>query len=215
MINCTAIFDEHAGRDGWLEARKSMVTASDVACLFGLNPYKTRDQLRMEKLGLADEDPATDAMFWGSELEGSVLAGYAKKYGRIVRRCGILFRSNETPALGATLDAIEYDEAGETVLEVKCPGAWAKSNGWAAKGPDGKAIKPIQRIVPMHYQMQAQCAMYVTGLHRARVVALFGGRDLEIFEVTRNADALDLMCKEATAFMSEIQTALSEVQHVA
>lgn len=40
----------------WLDWRKTGVTASDVSCLFGNNPYKTEWRLWAEKTGLQAED---------------------------------------------------------------------------------------------------------------------------------------------------------------
>jgi predicted phage-related endonuclease len=46
------------GTDEWLEARRSLVTATDIPVLLGLSPYKCEADLADEKAGKAQEPPS-------------------------------------------------------------------------------------------------------------------------------------------------------------
>lgn len=59
----------------WFKLRKGMLTASDAASAIGKNPYKSREALLKQKLGLypqADVSGSCAATDWGTRLEDEV-----------------------------------------------------------------------------------------------------------------------------------------------
>lgn len=53
----------------WLELRKTKITSSDAAPLLGVCPYKSPYQLYLEKKGIIDSKPQTEAMAYGERME--------------------------------------------------------------------------------------------------------------------------------------------------
>ncbi len=84
-------------------------------------------------------------------------------------------------------------EWGECLLEVKAPSAFAKKF-WSG-GP------------PLNYQIQCLHQMVVTGIRRAKLVVLFGGRDLQVHPVEWHEDAALELVERCRAFWKDIEEA--------
>lgn len=56
----SVVIKTFSSRDLWLENRKKYIGGSDVACIMGLNPWKTNIQLWQEKTGRAESDDISD-----------------------------------------------------------------------------------------------------------------------------------------------------------
>lgn len=111
MIERREIFD----RKTWLEWRRQDVTASDVAALFGLSPFKSALQLWAEKTGLAAETHENPLMRRGRWLEPAVLAALQETYpSNLVAKVNIYLRDPEI-RLGGTPDAT----MGHRLVEAK------------------------------------------------------------------------------------------------
>lgn len=124
------------GTPEWHEARKTRVGASEVATLFGRNPYETTATMWARKKGLIPPVEVTEAMDRGNELEDGVARLFAKKYGIPV------VRDQEAIFHGPLIVTGDYRtaDAGEPV-EIK-----TAPNGWSD-----------------HWQLQLQCQMMATG----------------------------------------------------
>ncbi len=98
----------HATRDrrGWLRARRDGIGASDCAAILGVSPWQSALEVYAEKVSgeVRDEDPSEYAT-WGKILEPHLIAQFAERTGRAVRREGRLLRSRRYPWQLTTLDA--------------------------------------------------------------------------------------------------------------
>lgn len=175
----TAIFCGNEAQ--WLEERKKGVGSSEVAALFGLCPdswkHGTPLKLYAHKVGLAPPVDESDAMLLG-KLQEPVVARMTE-----IKMPGIrihapppftVFRLNSSPRVMASLDRLTTDEDGIRVLELKTADFFAGEDWEDDEG---------NPCVPMHYQMQVQAQMHVTGAKRARLAALVGRKFLTPFDI--------------------------------
>lgn len=127
-------------RESWLQLRKQDVTASDVAAVFGLHPYRTPLQLWADKTSIGHDTPDNAAMRRGRWLEDAVIAAFKDHHPECtdVVKPGIYVRA-PVYRLGCTPDAI--CDGGRTVIQCKTVAA-----GVFKSWDDGP---------PAHYQLQA------------------------------------------------------------
>src|SRR5690606_16880012 len=61
--------------------RRSGIGSSDAAVVAGLNRWKTTLDLYLEKRGLVEPEPASEAAEWGTILEPTILREFARRNG--------------------------------------------------------------------------------------------------------------------------------------
>jgi len=162
-------------REEWLALRKHSVGASDVACLLGLNPYKTAYKLWEEKvLPGPPEEIHNDAVEFGNKLEWVVAETFAERSGRKVINDNKVRIHPELDFFTCNLDRVILPQNGEGrgVLECKTASGFA-SGSWEAEIP------------PMYYtQVQAQLA--ITGYTWGALALLVDGRKFKSFDISRD-----------------------------
>jgi putative phage-type endonuclease len=162
----------------WLEVRKRGIGSSDAAAAVGLNPYKSRLELWMEKTGrdadLPKIDPEDDStpVYWGSLLEHIVAAQYTHRTGHRIRRVNAVLQHPDVPWMLANLDREVIGVPEVQILECKTAGI----NG-ARLWRDG---------VPEYVQLQVLHQLAVTGKQAADVAVLIGGQELRIHRIERD-----------------------------
>jgi len=132
------------GTDEWRLYRKSKVCASDAAVIMGLSPWRTREQLLQEKLGLIEPQPINSAMKRGMLLEPKARSLAEEMIGTLF--LSEVLQSEEYPWMCASYDGICIDS--KLILEIKCTN---KKNHELAKC--GK--------IPEYYMPQIQHQMAV------------------------------------------------------
>ena len=174
-----------------LERRKTHLGASDMASLFGLNPWQTAYDLWLEKTGkLEEDDEISDAAELGKILEPAILDFAARELGPIRRN---QYRSHPTLPIGANLDALlvetqEPVEAKTTGLRGPVPGFW---------GEAGSDQVPEQVIIQVHTQALAMAPVEVAGGH---VAVWIGLRGLMMFHLRIHTNILDAIAERAEQF---------------
>jgi len=167
-------------RDDWLTVRKQGIGSSDAAAAVGLNPYKSRLELWLEKTGRDGNLPKIDPnsedspTYWGNILEPIVAAHYTKRTGLRVRRINAVLQHPD-PSLPWMLANIDREVTGSNevqILECKTAGI----NG-ARLWKEG---------VPEYVQLQVMHQLAVTGKAAADVAVLLGGQHLEIHRINRD-----------------------------
>lgn len=166
----------------WLQARGQGIGSSDMATVVGLNPYRTRYDLWLEKTGQKAPEDLSDnaAVYFGNVLEDVVAQEFARRTGRKVRRDNFIRRHPDHPWMLANLDRqIVAEDGGEPeILECKTAGFWAaQGEEWGDDGTD---------LVPERYLIQVQHQLAVTGRKRAFLAALIAGNDFRRYEISRN-----------------------------
>jgi putative phage-type endonuclease len=157
---------EAPNREAWLKLRQEGIGASDAAAAVGLNPYKSPFQLWMEKTGRAPDAPQSEPARWGHRLQQVVGEAFAEETKRVVAPAGefTIYEHPESPILLATLDFFQRKGFGEEkgLLEAKTAG-YAMKEEW-------------ENTAPLHYMVQVQYQMLVTGLSLGSIAVLIGGQ---------------------------------------
>lgn len=162
-------------RASWLAMRRADVTASDIAAVFGLHPWRTPLQLWADKTGLDIETPENAAMRRGRWFEDAVIAACRDAHPDwTIEKPGIYLRAPEY-RIGATPDAV----AGDVAIQCKTVAEQAFASQWA-DGP------------PIHYQLQTMTEAMLLGVSHAILAVLVispYGADYREFDIPRHAAA--------------------------
>lgn len=172
-------------REEWLELRRAGIGGSDALAVLGLDPWKTRMEVYLDKTGdERAEREQTDGMAWGNYVEGPIAEWFADRTGIKVRRCGLM-QHEDRPWQQVSVDRLTADGG---ILEIKNTnyhrrGEWEDDEG---------------EIVADGAEAQAQHAMAVTGLPHAWFAAQVGGQPPVIRRIERDdAFIADLTAAEA------------------
>lgn len=174
MIEKIAITD----REQWLALRKSDITASVVAALFGAHPYETALGIYAEKSGLELPEIDNAVLRRGRLLEGAVAVAVEEDHPDWkLTKATDYFRDTEA-RIGATPDFfVEGDPRGLGIIQAKtvAPSAFKKS--WTDDQP------------PFWIALQAATEMMLTGATWGAVAALVVDPfrlDCPIFEIPKH-----------------------------
>jgi putative phage-type endonuclease len=185
-------------REAWLAMRRTMLTASSTAALFGKHPFLTVLELYAEKVTARPAQEVitiADPRFWGLALEQAILANVAKYYGWQVRAGGMLLRSRKHPHLGATLDGAVNPGPGWVPYEGKTTAAW-RAKDWNEETGD----------VPTHVIIQAQHQLLVTGEEHIVVFCLVGGNKPVKIDLEADIAFHGAIIEESERFMEMVRT---------
>lgn len=196
MVTTTIESVTFGTEDEWLEARKRYVTASEIACVCGLDPFKSPLRLYHEKRGEIEPQDlsANAAVQAGKALEGTILQMYERETSRNVDRCEPfrLFINSDTPDIAATPDGFDWwDDGGEGCVDAKNIGARMASR-WDDSAPE-------------NYRMQVQQQMLVTGKGHGSLAVLIGGQDFRYFDYERNDRIQQAIVEHAAEFMRRVR----------
>lgn len=170
----------------WLQWRSNKICASDAPVLMGHSPFKTIDQLYIEKTKCFESAPNA-WMLRGIELESMALLEFEKETDLIMFPCvGV---HDEIDWMAASFDGMTIE--GDALVEVKCPGK--KDHDLA-----------LQKKVPHKYKAQLQHQMHVAGIEFAYYFSFDGEKGI-IIEVKRDQYFIDIMLEKEFAFWQSLQ----------
>jgi putative phage-type endonuclease len=180
-------------RSAWLDARRSGIGASDMACLLGHTRWASPLSLYAEKVGAVEpEDKEQEFVRWGNILEPVIAEEFAFRTGRHIDRGGKLLRSLEHPWALCTLDYWTWgDGVSLRPLEIKNATEW-KAEDWA-DGP------------PEAYLIQAAQQMLVCGTNHCTVAALIGGNRLVWCDIERDERLIRQIIFAGETFWERVQ----------
>jgi putative phage-type endonuclease len=167
----------HEEREAWLASRK--LGSSDAATILGLNPFKTRYQLFLEKTEQIETAQENEPMRWGTILEPIIAQEFSERSGLTLLDCNYHYQADAPyDFMTCTPDFFILDENSEKgLLEIKTCSQW-QADAWADSVPDYA-----------HCQVMHQMA--VTGLQFAYVACLIGGQKLVWHRVERDEDVIE------------------------
>lgn len=186
---------------GW-GARGDAFGASELGALLDVSPYEDRSSLIARKAS-GERSPSKPAMVLGSCLEDGILRFYAEMTGRkvtpwVARRT---IASIDFPHLVVTPDAV--DDTSDALLEIKHSSG---GRGWGV----GAVIDECDGYTtheggaaPLHYQVQVQGQMAVTGHRHCRIAGLIRGK-LRIYEVPRHEGVIARIRQECIRGWAEV-----------
>jgi putative phage-type endonuclease len=182
-------------RSDWLEIRKQGIGSSDASAAVGLNPYKSRLELWLEKTGRkpADDLAANDAVYWGTVLEPIVAQEYSTKTQHKIRRVNAVLQHPSEPFMLANLDReIINHPQGPGILECKTAGHFA--------------VRQWEDGVPEWYQLQVLHQLAVTGRQWADVAVLISGQEFRIYRIDRDEEMILNLIRLEREFWQLVET---------
>jgi putative phage-type endonuclease len=175
--------------DDFTKNRQSGIGGSDVATLFGLNPYSTRLELYLQKRGEIEPTPDNSRTKAGRVMEQVIASMVSERTGAKLRRVNRTLRHPKHDFLIAHIDR---DFVGISKgLEIKNVSP-RMSYLWGKDGePDAVAEYYIPQ--PHHY-------MLVLDYPAFEVAGYFGGDDLRLYPMERDREMDELIVESAHDF---------------
>ena len=154
--------------EAWLKHRKKYIGGSDVACILGLNPWKTNVQLFKEKKGLLvpDDLSGNEAVEYGTQVEEHIRAIFALNHPEL-EVSYVPYNSwhnTEYPFLAASLDGWSREKATDRKGIVECKSALITNQAQAEKWKDNH--------IPDYYYCQVLDYLGVTEFDYADLTAI-------------------------------------------
>lgn len=192
--------------DTWLDERRKGIGGSDVAAILGESKHSSPLKVYKDKVDGIRED-VSDKVFVrkGRDLEAFVrnihCVPYFNEIGYDVVHPQHIFVNKNYPWIRANLDGLAVVKENEfgfrgisetnIVIEIKWVSEWAE-DAWDDDRYGG---------VPVHYYMQVQTYMAVTGAKKAVVFALFDKNwEVRIYEIKRNEATIAHILSETEKF---------------
>lgn len=164
-------------RDAWLELRRNGIGGSEAAAVaLGADPWSTAFEVYWSKKGRIAAKEQTRQMEWGHRLEDSIRRWFADITGLRVIHEKVMYQHPEYPWMLANMDGLVEDDA---ILECKNTDSRHEEN-WV-DGP------------PLHYTLQTNHYLAVSGRQRAYVAVLIGGNDPRYFVIERDDELIDML----------------------
>lgn len=175
-------------KEDWLKYRKMGITGTDAGAICGLNPYSSAFQIYQDKITQDIEEFDNESMRQGRDLEEYVAQRFMEETGLKVRKANAIFQNEEHPFMLADFDRlIAGQKAG---LECKTVSPYS-----ADKWSDGN--------IPLHYQMQVQHYLAVSGYDCWYVAALILGKEFIIRKIERDEELIQYLITIETKFWRE------------
>ena len=176
----------------WLIERRKGIGGSDAAAVAGLNPWKSAAAVFFEKT--SELPPETGEMSErlriGHDLEDYVARRFAEETGKKVRRNNFMLHHDDYPFI---LGDIDREIVGENaILECKTTNSYAAKD-WAEEPP-------------LHYQIQCQHYLLVTGADRCYIAALIGNERFVWYTIERDEETMaDLLAVEVDFWKNYVE----------
>jgi len=187
---------EYGSREAWLEARKGVVTSTDIGGIIGVSKWSSRLKVYSDKVAsvvLVGDD--NEQMLLGRMLQSGIAAAYAvlrqERAGEYVTVRPVsptaLVHHEQQPRHATSLDCFQQIGQGHDVLEIL-----------EVKNTQSFPDEPYDEWIT-----QVQWQMYCTGAHRATIVALCGGTKLVWWDIERDEDLIAPMITAADVFWEQ------------
>lgn len=170
LVDVTKISHEE-----WLKYRKMGITGTDASCICGLNPFRSSMQVFIDKTTETIEDFDNEAMRQGRELEEYVAQRFCEATGKKVRRANAIFVNDKHSWMMADFDRLVVGERAG--LECKTVSAYS-ADKWA------------NGAIPLHYQLQCQHYLAVSGYDCWYIAALILGKEFIVRKIERDEELI-------------------------
>jgi hypothetical protein len=193
--------------DEWLDARRSLVTASEIGTLMGLfGDDRIAEMVREKRTGeraftgnlLTEMGRALEPWLFSKIANGEV---ENLPEGRYVHNDGNAIRLAAEEGFGATIDVAQYE--GDSTVPI---GVWdMKITGYK-----------LDNMPPMRHRMQVNWQMLCLGVDRGGIIAAHRwGAYCQAFPIERDDALIDSMIDAARGFLCLLATDASELKIVA
>lgn len=177
-----------------LAERATGITATDIAAIVGVHPYKSAVDVWSEKMGHAKPFEGNDRTKWGVLLEPVLRSDYEERKGVRVEVRGTL-EHDDWPWMKATPDGLVYEGADvhpDRGLEIKCHTIHL-AYLYGAPGSDE---------VPDYELCQVGWNMAVTELQRWDLVAFIDGQPID-YTIERDQELIETLYERAQKFRTD------------
>lgn len=174
-----------------LAERATGITATDVAAIVGVHPYRSAVDVWSDKHGTSAPFIGNDRTKWGNLLEPVLRADYEERKGVRVEVHGT-HSHDDWPWMKATPDGLVYEGASsepDRGLEIKCHTIHL-AYLYGAPGSDE---------IPEYELCQVSWNMAVTELQRWDLVAFIDGQPID-YVIDRDQDLIDTLYQRAERF---------------
>lgn len=193
-------------RAAWLAARRGYLCASEVSVALRESSYMTREQLVLEKAGLAPAWAGSEQSDLGLDMEPAIAAAAHRKWGWTMEACGRLLVDAQCQHLAGTPDYFVHTPWGTGVCQVKMTTCQAAEDCRPRKGGEPSTAR-YAGGAPLDHQLQVTAELSCTGLEWGTLLVLHTcapSFKLRAYPVRRNERAIARIRQEAVAFMSEV-----------
>lgn len=180
----------YGNREEWLALRRGYLGGSDAGAVMGMNPYKSPYALWAEKTGMVPEFEGNLTTEVGSYLEDFVAQLFCRETGKQVRRKNRMMVNSEYPWACADVDRMVVGE--KALLECKTTNS----------PPAMRRVRGGEYPETWYCQMTHYLA--VTGLERAYLGVLIGGREFRWFCLERDEEEIRALMSSEAAFWSMV-----------
>ena len=158
------------------QIRKTGLGGSDIAAICGLSPWTTPLEVYLEKTGSKDpnDQPYTDAMYFGDVLEDIVANEYSKRTGYKVSIEPETLRHPQYDFMLANIDRWAGNK--DHILECKTTSGF-NGDQWGHEGTDQ---------IPNQYLTQVAWYAAICNAPKVDIAVLIGGNQFKIYTYTRN-----------------------------
>lgn len=180
-----------------LEKRQRYLGGSDVAALMGVCPWKSPEDLRVEKM-YGTESIDNDATRMGNVLEQACADLAEYELGVKMSRANT-FRVVKDTRIGVNLDRWCSYKGVHVPVECKTTGIksrWAVDPSWGEAWTDQ---------VPDYFLMQVTAEMMAMGSPFAFVSAIIGDRGHVMYKVPRVDELVDMIVDESEVFWNAVE----------
>jgi len=173
--------------DKWLEERRKGIGGSDIACVVGLNPFKTKLQLYNEKVNNHTTE-SNDAMKRGVALEAYVVQLFEESTGHKCKKPKKDIVSKKgMPFIKASADRLYINKDGEeSILECKTSGR-----------------KIDHENIPVYWFLQIQWYLGTFGLKSGAIAWLNPNYSFEYVEVAADEELYSKLVDAAQEFWEQ------------
>ena len=179
-----------------LAERKNYLGGSDMAALFGLDPYRNAYDVYLDKTTELRPDKTTEAMALGNLFEPTLIQWAADGKHEGSPGLGRLHKTTScipVDHLGGHPDAVTEDNH-PVEIKTNLTGRSSFNDAWG---------EPHSADVPDHVNIQLHHYMHCLGAPRGHVVALLYGRGIVHYEVPRRDEVCALIQRTGVQFWQE------------
>ena len=175
-----------------IEARRTGMTATDIAAVVGVHPHRTAVDVFLDKTGVTEPSEGNDRTKWGELLEPVIRADFAERHGARVEVSGTLAHPKERWMLATPDGLVYYGDAArpDDGLEIKCHTFYLRHEYGT----------PLTDEVPHHELIQCTWGMAVTSIQRWWLVPFIDGQPTD-YLINRDGELVEMLTDAARRFL--------------
>lgn len=175
-------------KEEWLAYRKMGITGTDAGAITGMNPFVSAFQVYQDKVSDEILDADSEQMRQGRDLEDYVAKRFSEQTGLKVRNANAIYQNEEHPIMLADFDRLIIGQ--QAGLECKTVSPYSGD-----KWKDG--------AIPLHYQLQVQHYLAVSGYQCWYIAALIFGQEFLVRKIERDEELIQHLITIEEKFWNE------------